>query len=108
MEQSRIDNTTITNSSFQSVIVTINQNGSGNIGSNITFDSTQVTLNSPLGPAGGDLEGNYPNPTLAQSYKNRISDLETQVSTLQSQLDIAKANIADLQTRVEALENAGS
>ena len=60
MEQSRIDNTTITNSpisnsSFQSGIVTINQNGSGNIGSNITFDSTQVTLNSPLGPAGGDL-----------------------------------------------------
>lgn len=96
MEQSRIDNTTITNSpisnsSFQSGIVTINQNGSGNIGSNITFDSTQVTLNSPLGPAGGDLEGNYPNPTLAQTYKDRISTLE--------------AKIQELETRISALES---
>lgn len=96
MEQSRIDNTTITNSpisnsSFQSGVVTINQNGSGNIGSNITFDSTQVTLNSPLGPAGGDLEGNYPNPTLAQTYKNRISTLE--------------AKIQELETRISALES---
>lgn len=96
IEQSRIDNTTITNSpisnsSFQSGIVTINQNGSGNIGSNITFDSTQVTLNSPLGPAGGDLEGSYPNPTLAQTYKDRISTLE--------------AKIQELETRISALES---
>ena len=130
MEQSRIDNTTITNSpisnsSFQSGIVIINQNGSGNIGSNITFDSTQVTLNSPLGPAGGDLEGNYPNPTLAQTYKDRISTLETQVSdlenkvtnletqtsNLQYQLQLANNNISTLQSknteleaRIEALE----
>lgn len=108
---SRINNTGITNSSFQSGNIKINTDGSGNIGDKIQFNSTTVTLNSPLGPAGGDLEGNYPNPTLAQSYKNRISTLETQVSDFQYQLQLANNNISTLQSknteleaRIEALE----
>ena len=122
IEQSRIAASNITNSSFQSGSVLINADGSGNIGSNITFDATGITLNSPLGPAGGDLEGNYPNPSLAQTYKDQINELntsvqelsvktqslETQIVDLTNKLTEANIIISDLQTRVEALENGGN
>lgn len=62
---SRINNSGITDSSFEAGNVLINTNGSGNIGTYIEFNATDVTKNIPMGSAGGDLTGNYPNPTIA-------------------------------------------
>ena len=62
---SRINNSGITDSSFEAGNVLINTDGSGNIGTYIEFNATNVTKNIPMGSAGGDLTGNYPNPTIA-------------------------------------------
>ena len=122
----RIDNTGITNSSFQSGSVIINTDGSGSIGDKIEFDTTTITKNTPMGPAGGDLSGDYPNPTirdgvitssklandavttdkiangavteakLDSAIINRLNTIETDVDNLQSDVIAIKEDIVEI------------
>lgn len=110
---SRINNTGITNSSFQSGNILINTDGSGNIGDKIQFNSTTVTLNSPLGPAGGDLTGQYPNPTINDGAitTSKIADKSITQEKLTDELWqlIEQAgggtDLQELKDRITTLEN---
>lgn len=97
-----IDDSKITNSSFQSGNILINKDGSGNIGDLIKFNTTAITLNSPLGTAGGDLQGDYPNPEIRDACitKDKLSD---EVLNL-----IESAGSSDIAELIERLDNIES
>ena len=116
---STLNNSIISNSSFNTGSVVFNTDGSGNIGDLIQFDSTGITLNSPLGTAGGDLMGNYPNPTIKDNIitteklqdscitTNKILDENVTLNKLSSDvLDyINSISSEDLKTQVEQNTN---
>ena len=124
---SRIDNTGITNSSFQSGSVIINTDGSGSIGDKIEFDTTTITKNTPMGPAGGDLSGDYPNPTIKDGVitSSKLANdavttdkivngavteakldptIITRISNIESDLETVKTDIDTVKTSIETIE----
>ena len=124
---SRIDNTGITNSSFQSGSVIINTDGSGSIGDKIEFNTTTVTKNTPMGPAGGDLSGDYPNPTIKDGVitSSKLANdavttdkivngavteakldptIITRISNIESDLETVKTDVDTVKTSIEIIE----
>ena len=131
---STIDNSTITTSDISisdNVQFKTKDGVSGHIFDTLVYDSTGVTKNIPIGPAGGDLTGNYPNPTIAtriittdkiaanaittekiadnavtsEKITNASINRDKLTDELWTLIENAGSSGTDLEARVEALEN---
>lgn len=97
-----VEDSEISQSSFKTGIFNIAKDGSGNIGTLIEFTTSNVTLNSPLGPAGGDLSGNYPNPTLKEGV---ILEKHLSPEVLDMINTNARSSLMGIQSNLEARVN---
>lgn len=92
--------------------------GSGFIYDTLVFDGQGVTKNIPIGPAGGSLTGNYPNPSIATGVitENNLStelrekiesggSSSADVEELKEQISTLQSNYNDLLSRIITLEN---
>lgn len=113
VRKSQISGSEIVTSDIKFGNVEFLSNNSGHIGDLIQYDNTGVILNSPLGPAGGDLTGQYPNPTINDGAitTSKIADKSITQEKLTDELWqlIEQAgggtDLQELKDRITTLEN---